>query len=112
TERLGLALRIRLLLREIRDAGVRGIHRGLELVRGLLVALGVLARDRDGALERLFAAQGFLEWVVCGSRDLLADEQSNGRQRDDGRAQPALPPPTSPAIPGSIHERMVPLTVA
>src|SRR6266542_4541229 len=111
-QRLGRALGLFLTSSEARDPRVGGIDGGLELVRGLAVTLGVRPRDGDGALELFLAPHRLLQRIVRGDRHLLADEQGECRQRDDRRAQSALPPPTSPAVPGSIHARMVPSGLA
>src|SRR6185503_4400425 len=109
-EVVGLCLRLRLLGREVADATVRRVDRGLELVRGDLVALSVRAALRDGALELFLAAEGVLERVVSAGRSLHPDDEGDRGQRDKSRAEGPLPPaPTSPAVPGSSHRpRIVP----
>src|SRR5258706_15716977 len=109
-EGVGLRLRVGLLRGEVGDAGVRGVHRRLVLVRRGLVALGVGARVLRGALELFLTAERVPQWVVGPRGLLLADDQRKGGQRDECRADAALPPtPTSPADPGSSHgPRMVP----
>src|SRR5439155_18805586 len=107
-QRVGFRMGGGLWVSELRAAGIRIVDRGLELIRGLLVALGVLARHGDRTRQLFLAAERVLERVVGGRGDLLADEEGERRQRDDGRAQSALPPPTSPAVPGSHSRRMVP----
>ena len=56
------------------------------------------------------ATRGLLERIVRQGADLLAGDEGDRKQRDERRAQAALPPPTSPADPGSTHSwRIVPL---
>src|SRR6266545_2285853 len=112
-ERLRLRLRVGLLFGEVGDARVGRVDGGLKLICRLLVAFGVLPRHGDGALELFLAPEGILERIVGRGGHLLADEEGEGSQRDDGRAQPALPPRTSPDVPGSSHRRrMFPLRAA
>src|SRR5207244_5299682 len=108
-QRLGFRRGGGLLVGELRDARIRIVDGGLELIRGLLVALGVLAGHGDRTRQLFLAAECLLERVVGRGGDLLTDEEGERRQRDDRRAQSALPPPTSPAVPGSHSRRMVPL---
>src|SRR5712692_975008 len=109
-QRVGLRLGVGLLRGEVGDARVRGVHRGLEVRGRALVALEVGARVLDGALELILAPEGFLERVVGTGGGLLADDEGERRQRDERRAESALPPtPTSPNASGSSHaRRMVP----